>query len=62
MLSEKWLSRTSLYLEDILDLLEVPEVPNRDHDGSRVNISFVNIILSVHSVITAEFFLELRKG
>ena len=33
VLSEKWLSRTSLYLEDIIDLLEVPEVPDGDHDG-----------------------------
>ena len=33
VLSEKWLSRTTLYLEDILNLLEVPEVPDGDHDG-----------------------------
>ena len=33
MLSEKWLSRTSLYLEDVLDILEVPEVPDEDHDS-----------------------------
>ena len=33
VLSEKWLSRTSLYLEDILNLLEVPEVSDGDHDG-----------------------------
>ena len=32
MLSEKELSRTSLYLEDILDLLEVPEVNDGDPD------------------------------
>ena len=31
-LSEKWLSRTSLYLQDILDLPEVPEVPDGDPD------------------------------
>ena len=33
MLSEKWLSRASLYLEDILDLLEIPEVPDWGPDG-----------------------------
>ena len=32
VLSEKKLSGTSLYMEDILELLEVPEVPHGDPD------------------------------
>ena len=31
--SAKWLQRTSSYLEDILDLLEVPEVLDQGPDG-----------------------------
>ena len=33
VLCEKCPSRTSPYLEDVLDLLEVPEVPDGDPDG-----------------------------
>ena len=33
VLCEKCPSRTSPYLEDVLDLLEVPEVPEEDHNG-----------------------------
>ena len=33
MLSKNWLSRMFPYLEDILDLHEVPEVPDGHHDG-----------------------------
>ena len=33
MYNTKWLSGISLYLEDIIDLLEVPEVLDGDPDG-----------------------------
>ena len=33
MLCEKWLSGTSLYMEDVFDLLGVLEVPDGDHDS-----------------------------
>ena len=33
VLCEKSSSRTSPYLEDVFDLLEVPEVPDGDPDG-----------------------------
>ena len=39
----KWPSRSSVYLEDILDLLDLPEV---DHDawGARFCLQFTKIV------------------